>query len=361
MKVRFLPILELVGVALGGLSSSCHDIPTEPGPSTPTTATFVPLISLPGYLPYGEQWSPSDARMVYADAATESIAVFDASAPASPPLQVAPGAFSDNLAVRWSPDGGWLLILRSDGWPTFKRHLIAARIPGPGVPRFTVEVAPASSDMTHAVWGADGNIYWWDIVTSKRTVLPPPTEWRSENPSPFRERSQLLPRRDPHTGHLAPFLFETVSAVVETPIDVPADSTLGHVIGLDVVPGGQQFLLAVSESPCTFTALVDRDGAIRTRYWTPCPSGPPGGPFTFEGGGSVSADRRFVIGYREVEDGHNILSSHLILTDFQATWIVDVEGTAMGLWDAGFAATGLFLAFGDLGGGVKCGVLDVRY
>jgi hypothetical protein len=356
-----LSVLHLAVNALVLLNSSCHDDPTAPlPPQTPSTATFVRLVSLRGSIVYGEPWSPDGARLAYMDTASDSIAVFDALTPQSPPRQVASGVFVSQ--VRWSPDGGWLLLIGSDGSPTFVRHLIAVRVPRPGVPGLVVEVAPPNQEITHAVWGSDGNIYWWDIQTGKRTTLPPPTEWRSDNPSPFAERTHLLPRHDSRTRLLAQFVFETVPAVVETPINLPDSAgSVGHVLGLDVVPGGEQVLLEVVREPCTFTALVDRSGAILTRLWSPCPTGPPGGPFTFEGGGSVAADGRFVIGYRDVEDGHDILSSQLILTDLQASWVVEVAGTSMGLWDAGFAATGLFVAYGNLGGGVEVGVLDVGY
>lgn len=360
MRSRWI-VLRLALVAVGLVNSSCHDDPIGPlPPSTPPTATFVPLVSLPGSMAYGEPWSPDGARLAYADAASDSIAVFDVLTPeTSPRPVVALGGFVSE--IRWSPDGGWLLLVRNDGWPTFVRHLIAARVPRSGVPGVVVEVAPPNTEISHAAWGSDGNIYWWDIGTGKRTPRPPPAEWRSENPAPFAERPQLLPRRNPHTGTLAPFVFETVSVVVETPIDVLADTTMGHVLGVDVVPEGREFLLDILAAPCTFTARVDRSGAILTRYFTPCGNGPAGGPYTYERGMSVSADRRFVLGYREVEDGNHILSSQLILTDLQASWVVELEGTAMGLWDAGFAATGLFMAYGDLRGGVKVGVLDVWY
>jgi hypothetical protein len=157
-------------------------------------------------------------------------------------------------------------------------------------------------------------------------------------------------------------VFETVPAAVETPIDLSASAdSVGHVLGLDAVSGGQRFLLRVFGTQCNFTALVDRSGTILTRYWIPCPSGPPGGPLTFEGGGSISADGRFVIGYREVEDGHNVLSSQLILTNLQSSWVVDVTGSSTGLFDAQFAASGLFVASSSLRGRVEVGVLDVRY
>jgi hypothetical protein len=316
------------------------------------------MASLFGYTVYGEPWSPDGARLAYLDAATDSIGIFDALTPQSTPRRVAAGVFVSQ--VRWSPDGGWLLLIGSDGSPVPIRHLIAVRLPTSAVPGLEVELAPPNSEITHAVWGSDGNIYWWDLQTGKRTTLPPPPEWRMDNPSTFAERTHLLPRLVSQTRRLAQFVFETVPAVVETPIELsaPADS-VDNVLGLDVVPGGQRFLLCVLGAPCSFTALVDRSGAILTRYWIPCPSGPPGGPFTFEGGGSISADGRFIIGYRDVEDGHSILSSELILTNLQSSWVADVAGSS-GLLDARFAATGLFVACAPLDGGVEVGVLDVR-
>jgi len=353
-------VLHLTIATLGLLSSSCHDHPTERRPPRqPSSATFVPLATLPGYMVYADPWSPDGARLAYADAATDSIAVFDALMPQAPPRQVAARPFVNE--VRWSPYGGWLLLIRTDGPPTFVKHLIATRIPRSGMPALVLEVAPPNEAISHAVWGSDGNVYWWDIATGKRTTAPPPAEWQSENPSPFVERPYLLPRIDPRTRMLAPFVFETLPTVVETPIAVPRDSTLEHVLGLDVVPGGLQFLLKFLGAPCGFTARVDRSGAMLTRYWAPCPTAAPDGSITYESGGSVSADQRYVIGYRDVHVGDRIMTSQLILTDLQASWVVEVEGTSMGFWDATFAATGLFVAFGDLEGGVEVGVLDVRY
>lgn len=356
---RSRPIRLLAIATLTPLGSHCGDDPARTlPPPAPASATFSPIASLPsGRILYGDLWSPQGARLAYRDVETDSIAVFDASMPHVPPRQVAPAAYVRQ--VRWSPDGGWLLLIQA-GFPAFASRLIAARVPRPDVSGLVVEVAPPKPEIDHGVWGSDGNIYWWDLDTGERTTVLPPSEWRYENPGPFRERTHLMPHRDRRTRALRVFVFETVPAVVEIPIDVPVEPPSGHVLGLGVVPGGRQVLLTLLGAPCPMTARANRSGAILSRYWDPCPSGPPSGPYTFEGGGSVSANRRYLIGYREVEDGHSILSSHLILTDLQATWVVDVEGTSMGL-QAEFAATGLFLAYGALDRRIEIGVLDVRY
>jgi len=248
-----------------------------------------------------DPWSPTEPLLALRG--PDGVYVFNAAlAAASPHLVVGSASY-----VAWSPDGHWLVCWVEESVD----QCTVVAVPEDGSERDTLYRGPSVWPM---VWASDGNIYLWERPPGSRIRhrIAPPKQWREKHGSSTDYRPTMILK----TGqHLSMRRFEVAPVPVER--NLPALDSLageGHVLLQEEIPGGGNWLI---EGPGTAThgeqtyIVDDRGRVVRSLGWQI--------RWT-----SVSADRRFLVGFQEVDRGDDVASAQLFVRDMAGAWQVPV-------------------------------------
>jgi hypothetical protein len=311
----------------------------------PTSASFAHLRTLSGawHLPPNsvEAWSPVSDLLVLCG--PEGLYAFDAEHPSEEPTLL----LDRHVTYwSWSPDSRWLACLVADGDDARQGLGTLLGVPIQGGPSI---VLLARAQIAHFTWASAQGIFYWDGFSPVAKTVPIPLECQPHVPWPPIARTELFSTWDAFNRCWEGHRFVGLTAQDEPFFQ---DSTLlapSHVAARSSFPDGQHDLVKVyaNGSP-SMAAVVDSAGNVVRSFSS---------DGTFEPT-SVSADGRFIIGYKPVFDGETLTSSGLSLGDTAGLWTLPITGASMALTPR-LSHSGYFVTYQDPTAGVMLGALNI--
>lgn len=305
--------------------------------SNPVHVEFDEIRAIPKHFPaVGDPWSPAHARLVVEG--PDGYSVFDAEHPDSGLRPVYSGGW-----VRWtcwSPDGDWLLFVIGDASPTDSRSLVKVRWTGGPADTLAKDVPR----LWPAVWCRDGAIAY--LVGSEIHWIPMRAESSSSAVVPAAESTLVSGGRGGMNGLALQWVGSGMNSA--QPLATPLRGY--HLLLRDALPTIGRYLVQGIAEDNPSIVILDRSGRIASDL------GAAALPFDPT---SLSGDGTLVVGHKESDDGHTILSSDLYLSAWDGSWSAPISNAAGGM-DPRFAREGRILEFVDFNDGViHVGVLRV--
>jgi hypothetical protein len=325
--------------AAGGTQTAAPLVP--PAVQAPR-ARYYPLARLEGFrMPEGDPWAPDRSALLLVR--RDGLYVFEATKPTDPPRRILQAQI---LGVCWSPDGTW----------------VGCRVRVPTVVRASdvhmkfVSAAggPADTRTPRArigpfLWAEDGGLYFWDARHGTRARMEPPSSWKQRQPRlPETRPAHLLVVPEAGHGHrehailfTASFADRAATEEIVSSLAAPGVKQLKVAAAFPAAtPDSARFLvhMTVGNSGAR-TYVVNARGERLTRL------GEVEDLPAFVGT-SVSADGKFVAGYRPRQGQGSFATSQLWLADADGHWSTKVEDAERAV-AVRLAHTGVFVAFED--------------
>ena len=281
---------------------------------------IVPLASLHLWPARLAPWSPRETLLALTG--PDGIYVFDAGQPRRAARRI---VACQDAYVSWSPDGTWLACALLD--PRAQWETIVA-VPAAGGNQDTLY---NGQTVWPFLWASDGYIYCWQSGpdgSQIRQRLSPPARWQSRYFQPFEASPALV--LNSRSGPLSYRRFDCSPQPTET--NLPALDSLaacGNLLLREHFPTNRQWLMT---GPGGETLIVDEDGRVVRSF----PRG-----ITWS---SVSADGRFLAGYREVDTEADVASAQLFIGDALGTWAAAVDGIDYAI-EPRLSRRGFFIAY----------------
>jgi hypothetical protein len=335
--------------ASGGLPSPNSDefktsIMNSTGDESVPEISFTALATFIGRLPVGNPWSPVHQRLAFVGA-DGGLYTYDVDGPASPRLVSTLGS----RHIAWSPDGEWLLCRYASPEDTRQGH---ARLIAVGVNDLESATLAEGADIGPFTWASNGTIYYWEPLSDRRRSLPPPAQWANSNPESAARPFLVALGRERLRLHL----FTVDGSEEQAPVGgLLQDPRVRAVIPEDVFPTLDRHLVSIwDDERGVYTSVVDSNGDSVADL------GDHSGLNGFSGT-SVSPDGTCVIGHQVIDDGHQITSARIYVSDASGAWRIRVVSIGSGL-DPRYARNGNVIAFQDpFEGAIHVGVLTVHH
>jgi len=120
-------------------------------------------------------------------------------------------------------------------------------------------------------------------------------------------------------------------------------------------PDGKRFLVqALGQRAATpgGTLVIDSSGSILSRF---------DGEFDGFNGTTITADGLYIVGSKEVNDGHQIISSQLLVADYLGSWTIPVTNVSMGMWPSASRIGNYVVFTNPENGAIHVGTLELHY
>jgi hypothetical protein len=318
-----------------------HDTAAAAAAALPR-ARYFPLARLEGFrMPDGDPWAPDRSALLLVR--RDGLFVFEATRPTEQPQRILEAQI---LSVCWSPDGSWVgcrvrvpTVVRSGD----VRLQFVSAAGGP------VETRTPRARVGPFLWAEDGAIYFWDAKRGTRSRIEPPRSWSQRQPRLPEARPPylvLLPDRQQGGRERAVLFTPAASGRPAVEVSVPGlvPPAARNLKVADVFPAaapdGARFLVHLqpaNEGLRTFTLDSRGDRLARLGQVDSLPA------FV---GTSVSADGRYVAGYRPRQGAGTFAASAMWLADASGRWSVPVEDATHAV-AVRVSHFGAFVAFED--------------